>query len=172
MTGQGPTFVHATALVVGDVGLLIRGASGCGKTSLALALIVDATRDGRFARLVGDDRIGLTGAGGRLLARPHPSIAGRVEVRGLGVLPIEHEPGCVVRLVADLVSNPSELGPRCPEHAPTATLLGVDCPALTLLATDGARDNAARVLTVMGALRRKQGGTGPICLPTRLQCTT
>ncbi len=164
-------FVHATALVVGEAGLLIRGRPGSGKTSLALALIADGTRDGRYARLVGDDRVGLTVAGGRLVARPHPAVAGRVEVRGLGVLSVEHEPACVVRLVVDLASDPADLGPRCPERPPTATLLGVNCPALVLRAGDGARDNAGRILTVMDAVRRKQGGIGPICLPIWLQCT-
>lgn len=163
--------VHATALVVGEAGLLIRGASGSGKTSLALALIAEGARDGRFARLVGDDRVELTPANGRLLARPHPAIAGRVEVRGLGLLAVEHERACVVRLVVDLASGPSDLGPRCPDHPPTATLLGLELPALRLSADDGARDNAGRILTVMGAVRQNKGGTGPICLPIWLQCT-
>lgn len=167
----GPVFVHATALVVGGAGLLVRGPSGAGKTSLALALVAEAERDGRYGRLVGDDRVGLTVAGGRLLARPHPAVVGRVEVRGLGLLRVAVEPACVVRLVLDLAVDRADLGPRCPDQPPTATLLGLALPALALPAADGARDNAGRIMAIMGALRRNAGGIGPICLPSWLQCT-
>ena len=40
----------------------------------------------RFARLVGDDRVHVEAAGGRLLVRPAPALAGLIEVRGIGVL--------------------------------------------------------------------------------------
>ncbi len=173
MTARGPAgvFVHATALVVGEAGLLLRGPSNSGKTSLALALIAGGARDGRFARLVGDDRVELAVANGRLLARPHPAVAGRVEVRGLGLLGADWEPACVVRLVVDLAVERAGLAPRCPDHPPTVALLGLTLPALTLPAADGAASNAGRIFTIMDALRQKQGGTGPICLPTWLQCT-
>lgn len=52
--------VHGTAAVVGEAGVLIRGASGAGKSSLALALVDAAAARGLFARLVGDDRISCT----------------------------------------------------------------------------------------------------------------
>ena len=91
--------------------MLIRGPSGAGKTGLALALVEDARTRGTFARLVADDRTLVARRGDRLVARPHPSLAGRVERRGLGILPIEHEPACVLALVVDLVAGGPERMP-------------------------------------------------------------
>ncbi|MBY0613643.1 MAG: hypothetical protein K2P80_15815 [Beijerinckiaceae bacterium] len=94
--------IHATALVCGEAGLLLRGRAGAGKSSLALDLISEAGREGLFARLVADDRVLLGRAGGRLVARPHPSIAGLVEVRSLGIERRPFEGRCVVRMLIDL----------------------------------------------------------------------
>ena len=62
--------VHASAVLVGARAVLIRGPSGAGKSRLAFELI-EAARNGalRFAKLVGDDRVHLEVAGGRLLVR-------------------------------------------------------------------------------------------------------
>ena len=95
--------VHASAVLVGARAVLIRGPSGAGKSRLALDLI-EAGRAGRlrFARLVGDDRVHLESAGGRLLVRPAAALAGLIEVRGVGILRLDHEPCAVVGLVVDL----------------------------------------------------------------------
>jgi len=95
--------LHATTVVVGEGGILIRGPSGSGKTRLALAIVAEARRSGRFARIVADDRTRVTARGDRLVARPHPKIAGFVERRGLGVVAVEHEPAVVLRLAVDLL---------------------------------------------------------------------
>ena len=96
------SYIHATALVIGESGLLLRGVSGSGKSSLASSLLNEAARRGLFARLVGDDRVGLSIVSGRLIARPHPSIAGLIERRGLGIVESAHEAACVIKLVLDL----------------------------------------------------------------------
>lgn len=117
----GPT-VHGTALLVGDVGVLIRGPSGAGKSALALALIERARERGRLGALVADDRVILAVHGGRLVARVPAAIAGLVERRGRGIETRDHEPACVVRLVVDLV----EAVERMPEPEAFATaILGV-----------------------------------------------
>lgn len=103
MTVSRPPAVHGTALVIGDIGVLIRGPSGAGKSALALALIADAARTGRFAALIADDRVHLSVAGGRLLARPPAPIAGLIERYGRGIEPIEALPAGVIGLVVDLV---------------------------------------------------------------------
>lgn len=108
--------------------MLIRGASGAGKSSLALALLDRAAAGGRFAALVADDRVRLAAVNGRLLARPHPAIAGRVEVRGHGIVAAPPLPACVVRLVVDLV----EALPRLPPPTPDATVLGLALPCLAI----------------------------------------
>jgi HPr kinase/phosphorylase len=98
---SAPAAVHASCIVVGESGVLIRGGSGSGKSTLARRVVDEAARQGRFARLVADDRVLLAAAGGRLVARPHPAIAGRIEVRGAGLMDAGHEGAVVIRLVVD-----------------------------------------------------------------------
>lgn len=99
------TTIHASAVLVDARAVLVRGPSGSGKSRLALDLI-EAGRMGvlRFTRLVADDRVFLEAHGGRLLARPADALAGLIEVRGVGVLRVDHEPSAVVGLVVDLAA--------------------------------------------------------------------
>ncbi len=76
--------IHANALLLGSAGVLLRGPSGAGKSGLGLELIHLAQGRGLFARLIGDDRVALVRRHGRLVARPHPAIAGAIEERGRG----------------------------------------------------------------------------------------
>lgn len=103
--------LHASTAVLGERGVLIRGASGAGKTALALSLVEQVRASGAFARLVADDRTLVTRRGDRLVARPHPALAGRAERRGLGIVAVEHEPACVLGLVVDLVDGWPERHP-------------------------------------------------------------
>ncbi|MDQ0467318.1 HPr kinase/phosphorylase [Labrys wisconsinensis] len=142
---SGPS-IHATCLLVGAKGVLIRGAPGAGKSRLALALIDDAARRGRFARLVGDDRVVLEAAGGRLVARAPAGIAGLIERRGLGIERVAFEPAAVLALVADIVAD--DALERLPEEASRRTVLaGI---ALARLAVPG--DPARAVPLVEAAL--------------------
>ncbi len=142
----GPVSIHASAVVVGESGVLIRGASGAGKSSLALGLITAAERAGRFARLVGDDRVQIRRRGGRLIARGHPRIAGKVERRGQGILEVAYEPAVVARLVVDLLAAPDTN--RYPEEETARVeLCGVILPALALRYDAAAYDSALIILT-------------------------
>ena len=111
---NGTTF-HASCVLVGRAAVLIRGASGSGKSRLALALI-EAGANGTlpFARLVADDRVQLTVAHGRLLASAPEAIKGKIEVRGNGIREVAYEPVALVRLVVDLDASDSA---RMPEAA-------------------------------------------------------
>ncbi|KQT46658.1 serine kinase [Methylobacterium sp. Leaf456] len=129
MTSDGIT-VHASCVLLGEAGVLIRGPAGSGKSSLCLALLDRAGLEGRHAALVGDDRIRLEAHHGRLVARPHPALVGLIEIRGHGIRRLtQHAEAAVVRLVVDLV----ESAERMPVDAvATERLLGVSLPRLSL----------------------------------------
>ena len=105
---------------------MIEGASGAGKSSLALALI------DRGAALIGDDSLLLEAEGTRLIARPHPNTRGLLEVRGLGLLPF---PICDAAPVA-LVLRLDEDAPRYVEAAEQVEMLGICLPMLRLWPAD------------------------------------
>jgi HPr kinase/phosphorylase len=129
---MSPT-VHASAVLVGARAVLIRGPSGSGKSKLARELIEGARGNGSgFARLVGDDRVHLEAASGRLLVRPAQALAGLLEVRGVGVLRVDHEPVAVVGLVVDLNAADAERLPD-PERQRTE-IEGVVLPRLAVAA--------------------------------------
>jgi serine kinase of HPr protein (carbohydrate metabolism regulator) len=117
--------IHATAVLTGAKALLIRGEPGSGKSRLALRLIQTLP----FARLIGDDRVHLEAHNGRLLVRPAGTLAGLIEVRGLGIRTVPHEPLAVVGWVLDLVPEAD----RLPEpDARRAVISGVTLPRLAL----------------------------------------
>ncbi|MBS0535102.1 MAG: HPr kinase/phosphatase C-terminal domain-containing protein [Proteobacteria bacterium] len=125
------TTTHASAVLIGAHALLIRGPSGAGKSRLAFELIRLSERGGLpFARLVGDDRVVLEARNGRLLVRPAVSLAGLIEIRGLGIRRLPHEPVAVVGLVIDLSASDAERLPP-PEAARTA-LSGIELPRLAV----------------------------------------
>ncbi|MGX5736470.1 HPr kinase/phosphorylase [Bosea thiooxidans] len=127
--------IHATVVAIGEAGVLLRGASGSGKSSLALALIALARQAGRFARLVADDRTALVACGGRLVARPVAPLEGIVERRGLGLTPEPFTGAAVVRLLVDLTG---EEPARMPEPEDLVDNLGgIDLPRLRLAGHGG-----------------------------------
>jgi len=140
--------VHASAVAVGDDGVLIRGRSGSGKSALVLGLL---DRDPDTTRLVADDRVILSRDGDRLVATPPPALAGKLEVRGQGIVHVGYLPTAAITLVVDLL--PAEDCPRLPEPADgSVTLLDVALPRLAL--PIGAIDGPARVRF---ALRHRVG---------------
>ena len=128
---QERTTLHASCVVLGEAGVLIRGPSGSGKSELARRLM--SAYPG-FARLVCDDRVRIEARHGRLVARAVPAIAGVLEIRGLGLMPTAFEPAAVVRLVADALTGPTE---RLPDEADSA----VDISGVTLPRVAGRADS-------------------------------
>ena len=100
--------------------MLIRGASGSGKSALGLELLAHG------AGLVADDRTELSVEGGRVVARCPPAIRGLIEARGVGLLRAEVLEAAVVALVVDLDRSEPERLPPWRE----AELLGVPLPCL------------------------------------------
>lgn len=135
--------VHATSVEIGGNAVLLRGPSGSGKSDLALRLI-----DGG-ATLVADDQCLLAAEGGRLFAAVPDTIAGLIEVRGVGVLRLPHRPRVPVCLLVDLVA--AEAVERLPEAA-MAEFLGLRIPRLALAAFEPS--TAAKVrLAMLSATR-------------------
>lgn len=126
-----PPTVHASSVIVGTFGILVRGNSGTGKSSLC-DLLVEAARDkGHFAAHVSDDRTCLYWKNGSVVALPAPAIAGKLEVRGLGIVTVTAEPEAVLHLVADLV--PAGDLERYPEDGTVSVELeGVSLPLVWL----------------------------------------
>jgi serine kinase of HPr protein (carbohydrate metabolism regulator) len=123
-----PSTVHGSAVLLAETGILIRGASGSGKSALVLELLA---ADPERARLVADDRVVLTTANGRLLAGAPAAIAGLIELRGVGLLRRPFVAPVVIRLVVDFV--PAEAVSRVPEAAAARTgIEGIVLPRLAL----------------------------------------
>jgi serine kinase of HPr protein (carbohydrate metabolism regulator) len=138
--------VHASAVLVGTRAVLIRGPSGSGKSRLALELLqAGQAHVLPFAKLVGDDRVHLEVAGSRLLVRPAESLAGMLEVRGVGLLRLDHEPSAVVRLVVDLAAPDAERLPQ-PDQQRTE-IAGVSVPRLAVAAAAAALPGVLALLT-------------------------
>jgi HPr kinase/phosphorylase len=126
---EAPASVHASVVQAGDLGILIRGPSGSGKSRLAFDLML-AGRAGLIppTRLVGDDRVLLTADAGRLIARPAPELAGLIEVRGLGIRRCDYIPQAEVRLLVDLAAGDAA---RMPEANAGATeIFGIKIPRI------------------------------------------
>jgi len=118
--------VHATCVAIGGRGVLIRGRSGSGKSDLALRLI------DRGARLVSDDYTIISTIEGRIGARPPETIAGKLEVRGVGIVDMEPETDVPICLIADLDWAPE----RLPEAARGVAMLGTLVPAMGIAALE------------------------------------
>jgi serine kinase of HPr protein (carbohydrate metabolism regulator) len=145
MTAADPAAtVHASAVLTGARALLIRGPSAAGKSSLTLSLLL-AAQSGLlpFVRLVGDDRVHLEAHHGRLLVRPAAALAGLIEVRGLGIRRVAHEPVAVVGTVVDLAASDAE---RMPSEPSTTAVCGIELPRLAV-AVEG--DALAQVLAFL-----------------------
>jgi HPr kinase/phosphorylase len=94
----GSETIHATCIGFGDIGVLLRGPSGSGKSDLALRLIESG------AVLVADDRVDLSAPDGRLIASAPPVLAGMLEIRGFGLVELSCIPDIAIALIADMVS--------------------------------------------------------------------
>jgi len=122
-----PPTIHASAVLAGAHGVLIRGGTGAGKSRLVQSLL-HAAEAGLlpFARLVADDRVHIEAHHGRLIARTPQPLAGLLEVRGIGISRMPWEQAAVVKLVVDLRA---ESGARLPEpDEASVTILGINLP--------------------------------------------
>lgn len=113
--------IHASTVAIGGHAVLIEGPSGAGKSDLALRLI------DRGAMLVSDDYTVLSASQDGLLASPPATIAGRMEVRGIGIVSMAHVEPIAVALLVRL----AEQVERLPETE-SRSFEGVSVPAIAL----------------------------------------
>ncbi len=118
--------IHASAVAIGGRAVLIGGLSGRGKSDLALRLI------DRGAALVSDDYVFVRRQGDRLVASAPPTIAGKIEVRGVGLVDFPAETEVPVALFVDLDATPE----RLPEAGEQRTLAGIAIPVVGLSALE------------------------------------
>ncbi len=135
-------WLHATCVQLGRHGVLLLGASGAGKSDLALRLIEGG------GQLVADDQVELRRQGAALLARPAAALAGLIEVRGIGILRLPHCPESPVELVVEL--QPGQPLTRLPERERFG-LLGLERPLLRL--DPRAPSSAIKIRLVLDAER-------------------
>lgn len=111
--------IQASAVAIGGRALLIEGAPGSGKSSLALALI------DRGAQLIGDDGVSLRRDGDAVMAAPPPNIAGKLEIRGVGI--VELVPTCAPLSLILAIEPEAQ---RYPEPVDNRDVLGRMIPTL------------------------------------------
>jgi serine kinase of HPr protein (carbohydrate metabolism regulator) len=117
--------LHASTVALDDRAVLISGPSGSGKSDLALRLL-----DRGFV-LVSDDQTVVKKDGSRLLAGAPPTIAGKLEVRGVGIVDVERVENVPVALVVELTSDIQ----RLPDDSRERLILGVRVPLISIDAT-------------------------------------
>lgn len=158
---QDAVNLHASTIVLGDRGVLIRGASGAGKTHLALTLVTRWIQSGSFARLVCDDQTFAISRHGRLVARAPLTIAGLAEVSSLGVVAVPHEPATVLDLVVELVEAPLA---EAFEPSATTSIEGVELLLLRLPARNVEAASAAIMAAFGGFPPRRERHSAAIML--------
>ena len=104
--GEAGTYNHHCSVVmIGGCGVLIEGASGSGKTSLALGLLEACQSRGIEGALVTDDQALLVCDGENLKAFAPKAIRGMAEVRGYGIVELPFKESATIHLIARLVDD-------------------------------------------------------------------
>lgn len=140
------TLLHGTCIAIGEAGVIILGPPGAGKSDLALRLIDEAgcglTGRPRAAQLVADDQVVIRLENGVLKASPPPTLAGKFEIRGLGIVTVPAR--ATVRLTLAVRIVASAIVERLPEPEKSRfEVLGISLP---LVLIDAAKASApARV---------------------------
>jgi serine kinase of HPr protein (carbohydrate metabolism regulator) len=134
--------VHATAIVVGQTGILFLGPSGSGKSSTAFACLSEAVALGWNAALVADDRTILTVHADRCIASCPEAIRGLLELRGTGIIRFRQVDRAVMHCAVAL-TEPSA-ATRLPPEAETFSCGDASLPLMRLW-HDGAAAPLARL---------------------------
>ena len=114
--------VHASTVAMDGRAVLISGPSGSGKSDLTLRLL------DRGFTLVSDDQTLVRREDDRLIASAPPTIAGKLEIRGIGIVDMEHVRDMPVALLVELTSDIQ----RLPDDNRERPILGVALPLISI----------------------------------------
>lgn len=134
--------VHASCVALDGRAVLLMGPSGSGKSDLALRLI-----DRGFA-LVSDDQTLVGRQGDVLVATAPQTIAGKLEIRGIGIVELESIENVPVALIVDLTTDFD----RLPDDHRERQVLGLSLPLITVDAMTASA--AAKVVIALDRLGR------------------
>ena len=133
--------VHASTVATDGRAVLITGPSGSGKSDLALRLL------DRGFTLVSDDQTLVRRDGARLVASAPANIAGKLEIRGIGIVEMDTVGDVPVALIVELTSDIQ----RIPDDARERPILGISLPLISIDAmTASAPSKVALALDRMG----------------------
>ncbi|MCA1654139.1 MAG: HPr kinase/phosphorylase [Sphingomicrobium sp.] len=133
--------LHASCVALDGRAVLITGASGSGKSDLSLRLL------DRGFTLVSDDQTIVRKSGDRLIASAPPTIAGKLEIRGVGIVQMETVSDVRVALLVELTSEIL----RLPDDSRERPVLGVPLPLVSVDAmTASAASKVALALDRLG----------------------
>ena len=143
--GGDTLFLHAACVAIGSHGVLLIGEPGSGKSDLALRLI------DRGAMLVSDDQVVLTRKGGVLIASAPLSIAGLLEIRGLGIFHMQHQDDVPLSMAVRLTEK--GLIERLPEPE-FYECMGIGIPQVRLAPFEAS--SPVKIEMVMAAAQQKE----------------
>ena len=140
---QNPHQIWATTVAVNGTGVILRGPSGAGKTDLAIRLI------DRGAILVSDDQTIVRADGDFLLTAPPATIAGKIEVRSIGIMRMNFVTDIPAAVIFDLETE----GER--ERLPDFRYDHIEGVKLPLFCINAFEESAAvKVFLTLDALQR------------------
>lgn len=133
--------IHASSVAIDGRAVLISGPSGSGKSDLTLRLL-----DRGFS-LVSDDQTIVKKVGTRLTAAAPPTIRGKLEIRGVGIVTMSQIDDQPVALVVELTSDIQ----RLPDDSRERPIMGVPVPLISVDAmTASAASKVALALDRLG----------------------
>ena len=134
--------LHASTVAIDGRAVLLTGPSGSGKSDLTLRLL------DRGFTLVSDDQTIVRKDGDRLVASAPPNIAGKLEIRGIGIVDMDRVDNMPVALIVELTSSDIQ---RLPDDSRERPILGGRLPLVTIDAlTASAPSKVALALDRMG----------------------
>src|SRR6476619_4752370 len=115
--------LHASTVATDGRAVVILGPSGSGKSDLTLRLL------DRGFTLVSDDQTIVRKDGDRLVASAPPNIAGKLEIRGIGIVDMERVDNVAIALIVELTNSQIQ---GLPDDSRERPILGVKLPLVTI----------------------------------------